>query len=219
MKITKIEQQKKNKSRYNLYIDNEFYTGIHEDVIVFLSLKAKMDVDQEFLNEILNKELIAKAKENAMRFIQYRMRSQKEVVKKLHDNEYPSHVIDEVVAFLKTYKFIDDAAYARAFVHDKLTISKHSRKRITYDLKAKGLPDALIDSAFNQLEEDVVDLQIESIFAQLPKKFRQYASKAKYSDYEVEQKVLQYFYQKGYRLHEIKVAIQRYKEEEIWKNS
>ena len=38
-KITKLEVQKKNKERFNLYLDNEFEMGIDIDTLVKFNLK------------------------------------------------------------------------------------------------------------------------------------------------------------------------------------
>lgn len=206
MIITKIEPQKKNKGRYNLYIDGEFKTGISEDVIVFLNLRVKQEIDEDFYNEILKKELYAKAKSSALKHLQKQLKTEKEIRDKLRQLEYEETVIESVVEFLKSYNFIDDFVFAKAYIHDKITLSKHSLKRIQYDLKRKGVSAFVIEDALNDMDEDVLSSEIENLVIALSKKKLAYEAKEKYSDYEIKQKLMYFFSQKGYAFDKIKKA-------------
>ena len=214
MIITKIELQKKNKNRYNLYLDDEFRTGIHEDVLVYYNLHVKMEIDDEFYNEILRKEIFAKAKNEAVHFISYRLRSTMEIRNKMKSNEYEDSIIDEVIEFLEQYNFIDDYNFAKAFIYDKSTIAKHSLKKISIDLKHKGIQNDIIQKALDHYIDEGFDFESDTLAHLVGKKYKQYENKGKFTTYEVTQKVIQYFYQKGFGIDKVKLALNDYKESE-----
>ena len=56
MKITSIEPQKRNKDRFSIYIDDKFYMGVNQDVVLKHFLTKGMEVDEEFLNDVIKTE-------------------------------------------------------------------------------------------------------------------------------------------------------------------
>jgi regulatory protein len=211
MKITKLEQQKKNHNRYNLFIDGEFKIGIHEDVIVALHLYEKKEISQEDYNDILIKEQYAKAKQSALTYATYKLRSRHEVIKKLNSLEVESTIIDKVMEFLEEYNFVNDKEYIKAFINDKTNINKHSLKRIKYDLKSKGLNMTLVDEVLE--DYSLVDLELENVTTLYQKKYNQIEARNKYTDYEIEQKTMQYLMNKGYNYSIVKKVKSIHKEE------
>ena len=51
-KITKLEVQKKNKERFNLYLDNEFEMGIDIDTLVKFNLKKDQILEPSDMEQI-----------------------------------------------------------------------------------------------------------------------------------------------------------------------
>lgn len=205
MKITKIEIQKKNKKRYNLYIDDAFNMGIHEDVIVNLGLHVKQVLSESDYNDIVLKEVEAKAKQEALKYISYRLRSEFEVKEKLEALDYSEPIIHKIIAFLWEHGLLNDVYFTKAFIHDKINIAKHSLRRIKYDLKAKGIHEAM----FNEIYLNDFDLQEDyynNLVKSIGKKHKSMLKKDKYNDYEIKQKVLQYFGQKGFEYSLLKDA-------------
>jgi regulatory protein len=212
MKITRIEIQKKNKKRYNLYLDNEFRTGIHEDVLVMLGLHVNQQITEEIYEDIILKELYAKAKSEALHFISYRMRSTSEVVKKL--SEYEEEVINETLDFLNEHGFLNDKEFIKAFIHDKATISRHSMTKIKYELKKIGLPTHLVEQVVNDYVDQEIDFDFDNAKVLSLKKFKQLLAKDKYNEYELKQRVYQSLTQKGYNIYLVKDALNKALEEE-----
>jgi regulatory protein len=55
-KITKIEYQKKNKERFNIYIDDEYGFAVDISILIKYSLKKGMELDDALIDEILLSE-------------------------------------------------------------------------------------------------------------------------------------------------------------------
>lgn len=215
MKITKIEIQKKNKKRYNLYIDDEFKMGIHEDVIVYLGLYVNQIIDESMYDDILLKEVKAQAKADAMNFISYRMRSRYEVKEKLRNLDYTEELIEETLLFLMEYGYLNDLEFTKSFIHDKATVSKHSLKKIRYDLKAKGISQSTFDDALQYYTDQDIDFEYDNAKILSKKKYDQLKAKNKYNEYELKQRVYQYMVQKGYLMYLVKDALNDALEEAI----
>jgi regulatory protein len=200
MIITKIELQKKNKHRFNLYIDDVFKCGIHEDVIIQLNLKTGMDIDTLFFEELLQSEQQSKAKSDAIQFISYRMRSTLEVEKKLKNLGYEDIMVNKTIEFLKEHNLLNDLDFAEAYISDKTNITRHSLRRIKYDLMNKGLSE----ESFDRVSINYIHKDEENLLHLLPIKYA--ALKKRYEDqsYVLEQKLFSFFYQKGFAIDTIK---------------
>ena len=205
MIITKLEIQKKNKHRYNLYIDDKFNCGIHEDVIINLNLKTGMAVDENFFQNILQVEQQAKAKSDALQYIGYRMRSILEVEKKLLDLGYEPSMITNTIEFLKEHNLLNDSAFAQAYISDKSNISRHSLRRIKYDLNKKGISD----STFEEACKDYLKKDEENLMYLLPIKYKSLKKRHGDQAYILEQKLFAFFYQKGFSIDTIKDVYRR----------
>lgn len=157
MKITKIEQQKRNKDRFSLFIDDEFYMGIDQDVIIKHYLTKGMEVDEKFLNEIIKTEEQNKSNNTALNYISFKPRSEKEVRTKLKDKEFDEDIIDNTIEFLYKYNYINDYDYGKALINDKKNFKKAGKNLLKQELYKKGIDkdtiEELIEESYDYDEE------------------------------------------------------------------
>ena len=78
MKITKIEKQKKNSERYSLYVDDEFWMGVNEAVLVKFALFKAQTVTAKDLNEIAEAEYQHSIYSQAIKFLAHGLKTVKE---------------------------------------------------------------------------------------------------------------------------------------------
>ncbi len=90
----------------------------------------------------------------AATYCAYQDRCVAEVNEKFRAWEVPPPVAAEVLARLTEDKFLDEARYARSFVGGKFRSNHWGRVKIRYALRQKGIPSALIEAAFDQIDED-----------------------------------------------------------------
>ena len=138
MKITSITQQKKRENRYNIFIDGQFAFGIDGVDLLYYKLKEGMELSEERYSEILEQLVFVKAREKALKYLDYKQRTEKEVRKKLAD-EYSPEIIDRVLEMLKNYKIVDDDNYARLYIKDCLNLKGWGKRRILAELALKGI--------------------------------------------------------------------------------
>ena len=109
--ITKIEAQKRNDNRVNIYLDGEYFMSIFKELVFTFSLKKGMEIDRDYLNSLLEDEMYLKAKDKALSILSRADQSEKKIREKL-SADYTDEVVEKVIDFLKNYNFINDSMLA-----------------------------------------------------------------------------------------------------------
>jgi len=152
MVITKIEPQKRN-DRVNIYIDDEFAFGLMAEIQYKYDLFVGMEIDQEYIEKVLLEEELAKAKDQALGYLCYRQRSEKEIIDKLRGKDFSEDIIENTLVFLREYNFVDDLEFARSFTKDKINLNKFGPQRIRHELYRKGISRDIIDEVLDEDNE------------------------------------------------------------------
>jgi len=92
--------------------------------------------------------------EKIRHFCGYRERSEKETELRLRSMQVPYGKIRGILDQLKEDGFISDERFARAFVRGKWRVNHWGKIKITYELRAKRIPDKLIVSALGEINQD-----------------------------------------------------------------
>jgi len=150
MIITKIERQKRDIHRVNVYIDGEFGFGIHDDVLVKCGFRKGDTLTREQIDKVALSEEADRAKRQSLRFIGYRMRSEKELRTKLIQKEFPPGIIEKTIEHLGALGLVNDVEFARLFVHDQQLRRPAGRRLITQKLRLKGISDAVIGQVLSE---------------------------------------------------------------------
>ncbi len=151
MKITKIERQKKNRKRANVFLDGEFALGLHTDTLLQFGLRAADSISRERLVEIKHAEEEHRAMQTALRFLHYRLRTIKEIRSKLSGQEFSPGIIDKTIVRLSNSGLVDDRRFAEALIHDLSLGNPAGERLLRQRLKLKGVPKAIIDDALTEL--------------------------------------------------------------------
>ena len=88
----------------------------------------------------------------ALNIITYKDRTTAELRKKLADKGYESSEIDEVIAKLAEYNYVDDQRYAMRFAKERS--ESRGVRVIRMELKNKGVSDSSIALAMEELDTD-----------------------------------------------------------------
>ena len=101
MKITKIESQKNNEERVNIYCDHKFFCGLDLDVLHSLSLKEGSEITPELKSTIDKYNIESKCFRKAINLLNYRDRTTYELKKKLKEKSFDQAEIELTVEKLK----------------------------------------------------------------------------------------------------------------------
>ncbi|NFD84383.1 recombination regulator RecX [Clostridium botulinum] len=150
--ITKIEVQKRNKDRVNVYIDEEFNFACSSELIYYHNLKNGKVIDENSLNDIIKEDNYIKAKGYALKYIEKSLKTESQVKEKLYLKEYDEDTVNKVIRFLKDYNFIDDDKYCDMYIREKLNI--YGRNKIKYTLLNKGVKENIVIEKINNINEE-----------------------------------------------------------------
>lgn len=92
-----------------------------------------------------------KNKQQALRYLTVRMRSEKEMRDYMAKKNVAIDEIDEIIDYLYHYQYLDDEQFARAFVRDKLHFHPCGRHKLIFALKEKGIDMFTIEDVLEEL--------------------------------------------------------------------
>lgn len=190
--ITKIEAQKRNKERVNIYIDEEYAFSLSAELVYREGLACKMEVDNERLSRIATEEGYLKCKESALRTIERAYKTEKEIRDKLISKEFDINSIERTIEFLKEYNLINDENYVKMYVKDK--IKNQGQNKIKYALMQKGINEGLIKEELSKVN---ADSQREVAYDLAVKKYNLLA-KREDDKYKLSQKLYRFLTTRGY---------------------
>lgn len=124
---------------YDMYYENNFESG--------------KEIAFDLYKKILANDEFNRAKNFALNKISYSQKSTYEIRQKLREKKFSDHVIDDIIAYLDSYGFLDDEAYVKAYIRDKDEISRWSRGKIRYMLKGKHIDDNLIEDYLHLIDD------------------------------------------------------------------
>lgn len=151
--ITKIESQKRNDDRVNIYVDDKFFMAIYKELVFTFNLKKGDNINEENLRKILKDEMFLKGKNKALNILSKASQSEKKIREKLQD-DFEEDVIDDVVDFLKKYNFINDNELASKIVNTNVNLNKYGKNKIKQNLYNKGIEKSAIDEAMSEIDQD-----------------------------------------------------------------
>ena len=85
--------------------------------------------------------------------------------KALKDLEGDAEAAGKVVEQLVADKYVDDARYASAYAREKAGLQGWGPVKIRFQLRAKGVSDADIASALQEIEPEKADARLEKLLA------------------------------------------------------
>lgn len=153
-KITKIEYQKKNKDRVSIYLDDNYAFGIDLNIMIKYSLAKNMELEDDFISEILKAEEEINAYNYAISVLSRNSKSEKQMILKMQDKGYDQQFIENAIVKLKQQKYIDDEAYSEAFINNKINITKDGKRKIKEALYYKGIDKQIIDEKLQEVTDD-----------------------------------------------------------------
>ncbi len=153
-KITAISVQKKNPNRVNIYLDGEYAFGVAR--ITAAWLKNGDELSDERIAKLLAEDAREWAYQQAMLFLSYRARSEKEIRQNLIKHEMPEEVIEETIERLRKAGLANDNEFAQAWVENRSTFRPRSRRALAMELRQKGLDDETVHSAISGVDENAL---------------------------------------------------------------
>ncbi len=138
----------------------------------------------------------------ALKLIEIRDRTQKEMRTKLLEKGYDEETAEKEIAFLKEYGYIDDERFAAHFTSDAINLKKWGKSRIRTELLRRGIDRNIIDDA---IEEAFSETDDDRLYQEMEKRFRG----ADFGNMKERTRIFNFYLRRGFSPDEIKGAMNR----------
>jgi len=144
-KIVKIKRSTKYSDRIIVYLNDKSVFRVPEDVFILNPLQVDDEVSTETIESYGKKMRLQEAKDAGYRLLGFRMRSIAEMRKRLKEKDFIEDEIDYVVNQMIDLKYLDDNAFGKAFVREKVKNKKIGPIALRSGLIPHFLPSDLVD--------------------------------------------------------------------------
>lgn len=221
MKITAIKVQVKKTDRFNIFIDEKYSFSLNEYQLATMGLHVNQELTAKELDDLKNDSDFGKAYERVLNYLSIRPRSQKEIidyltrtflypkpksyVDKLGQRIIKKQEVDKpkvlkmnerIINRLQDKGYINDENFALAWARSRQSSNKTSRRKLTLELRIKGIDQNVIENALQEIDFDETSALKELII-----------KKQKLTRYQDNKKLVQFLLQKGFQYNEIKTVM------------
>ena len=149
-----------------------------------------------------NEELtFEQAKDKALRLLEFRSHSERELTDKLKRAGAKDEDIEEILEFCRNYGFVNDRDYAMRKARDLKNLKKYGLQRIKSELYSKGIPAEYVEEAVAELDDNEEEILLPLVEKKLKGDFEK-----KNID-----KCIRYFLYRGDSFGDIKSCIENLK--------
>jgi len=195
-KLTKIQQQQKFKERVSIFVDGKYAFSLSRHELQGQRLYTGQELSVERLAELKELSSLDKIYSRALRFIEYRPRSVREVAVKLRQLKIAREDVAKVVNKLLAQRFLDDKKFAQLWVEHRRGASPRGSFLIGKELRAKGIEQKIIDEVLPIEAEEELELAIQ-------------LAEKKIRTTNDPQKILAFLARRGFRYDVSKEALER----------
>jgi regulatory protein len=149
--ITRLEQQKNDAERVNVYLDDEFAFGIN--IMDAVTLKKGQELNEAEIAELRHKDAIVKAADNIANLLSYRPQSTQEIRQKL-SKKYEEVVIEAAIERMTRMGYLDDQTFARFWIESRRRSKPLGKQALRYELRQKGIADAIVRELLDELVDE-----------------------------------------------------------------
>lgn len=189
MQINKIVKMKDNK--YKIIVDGESIVT-YDNVILENDLLYKKSIDNNLYKKILLDTSYYDIYNKTVKYILKRRRSEKEIRKYLNKFDISNNDIERIINKLKDVRLINDREYCKAYINDKLYLSKEGINKIKEDLIGEDISIDVIEEELKNIDESLFNERLEKLI------IKKINSNKKYSNSYLKQKIMSEMIGLGY---------------------
>lgn len=179
--------------------DGESCIVYHTEIRRF-HLEEDAYISYELYEKIFTEIVGKRAKKRALHLLEKMDRTEKQLREKLEASRYPCRCIDDAIAYVKTFHYLDDKRYAENFVTYKK--ERMSRQQIKQKLMMKGISRDIISKVIEEKYDEDESLQIRSVLQK-----KRYSTLSE-NDGEF-RRIYQYLLRRGFRSNDILKEMKR----------
>jgi regulatory protein len=140
-----------------------------------------------------NPKKLINAKEFCFRLLKLRQRSEHELRQRLIRKKFTAETIEEVIAYLKKIKLINDREFSQSWIASR--INNFGKRRIVFELRQKGISKELIEESLEEFKERFSDT--DNLRELARKKYDKFLQENQDS-FKAKKRLFAFFMRKGY---------------------
>jgi len=149
--ITRLEIQKRNKERVNVYLDDEFAFGLA--LLLAATLRKGQKLTDADIAELRAQDGVQKAYDRTLNYLSYRPRSESEIRLYLRRKEVADDVADHILGRLRAVGLVNDEQFAEMWVRNRQATSPRGARALRQELWQKGIERPAVEAALADLDE------------------------------------------------------------------
>ena len=192
--IVALEQTKRRKNWKKCTLDSGEVVEVPVELVLRNGLSVGVVLVEERYNALKSASEIARGKEQALRLLSYRARSEQELKQRMRKSGIRQGSAKAVLHNLTRLHLVDDEEFARKFVHDLINRKPAGEFLLKAELQKKGISDTIIDRVIRQAFEEISPVELAR------RGMEQWVSRHPRLTASVErqQKIAQFLYQRGF---------------------
>ncbi len=194
--ISSIKQQVKRTDRYSIFVDGIYVFSLSESELIARGLHGGQELSAEEVKKYKKISAQDKVYGLVLQLVARRPRSEKELRDYLRRKGQDEETIQSILNKLIDIGLLNDEAFARSWVESRRLLKPVSRRRLTQELRQKGIRSDIIETVMG--DDQTTDSQ--TLLDLIERKRKQ----TKYHD---DTKLMQYLSRQGYGYNDIKSAL------------
>lgn len=186
---------------YKVTLESGKTFRVSEDVLIRRRLLKGTEISEEDIKEIQKQTQLDHGYQQALNYLSYQLRSEKELKDYLAKKEIDEESTGEIIERLRQLNLVDDLVFSESYVRTQARLSDKGPRVLKDKLRQKGIKSEVIEKAM--LEFNAED-QEQVAIAAAEKALRKYQ---RHSFSEQRQKIRQLLMTKGFSGDMITVAI------------
>lgn len=151
-KITRLDHQKRNRDRVNVYLDGAFAFGLSRFVAAWLAVG--QELTDEKISTLLAEDEQEVSYQKALKFLNFRPRSSVEVEQYLRKKGLSATIIQFTIERLVSNGLVDDLRFAESWVQNRNEFRPRSHIMMAVELRKKGINQEIISQVLEGTDPD-----------------------------------------------------------------
>jgi regulatory protein len=153
-RVTAIGEGKRRKRRVNIFLDDKFAFSLEAEVALKEGIKVGQELSEGDIEALTGAELSQRCYDAALRYLDYRPRSQAELRQRLARRGFDEETVAATLSRLQELGLVDDLAFARFWQENRQAFSPRSRWLVRRELKQKGVADEVIEKVLANADDE-----------------------------------------------------------------
>ena len=153
MKILRYKYLSGNK--YKIFLEEQEVI-LYEDIIIKYNILLKKEISQYELDIYLSENKYYDLYYSALKYINIKIRSKKELEKYLKKYSDDISMINNVISKIKSEGYLNDRVYARSYIHDVISFKIYGPLKIKKELSELGIDKDIIEEELAVFNGDLI---------------------------------------------------------------